>query len=83
VDVCGNGGDNELRDETRVRDEKWVRDEKREPEQERDGEMGPRPNAAARAKVRLKNGSKNEYGNEHRGGRKRGAELFLFVVVVY
>jgi hypothetical protein len=46
--------------------------------------MSPRPNAAARAKVRLKNGSENEYGNEHRGGgRKRGAELFLFVVVVY
>jgi len=47
------GGDNELRDETRVRDEKWVRDEKRvrERERERDGEMGPRPNAAARVRA--------------------------------
>jgi len=41
-------------------------------ENKRDGEMGPRPNAAARARVRLKNGSENEYGNEHWGVENEG-----------
>ena len=74
ADVCGNGGDNELQDGMQVRDEKWVRDEKQvqEQERERDGEMGPRPNVAARARVRLKNGSKHECGNEHWGSKMRG-----------